>query len=650
MADKEISAIADAASLTGSELIHLIQGGNSRKTTAQDIANLGGGSGGGSSAQVFEGWSYDLEGGSVINLVGATSTPYSCTEEVFNTPGGSEWNSVTAVYTVPSSLDGKYIVVGAEIGLTTGYEAGALVFVTYTPNGGSATTVAITDHNDAQRFQCWSRPILVSTGDTFEYTVRTGTASTIDNDTRSFIAGYVIGTAAPASTTKIADWVQEGTIEEAVIVSQGAAAAFDESIREIGNVLYDPDDTTHPYKLVYTGYPGAYDGNDTAIGWASSTDGITWIKQGELTGITRASEDPYLVKDGSTYYIYVEDKDDVPFRDIRCWTSTDFSTWVDEGEVLGPTVSEWDEDDVSSPVVWIEGSTWYMLYEGRTSGGVQRGAVGLATSADGLVWTKEASNPVLAGVNPGEGFDGAIQWTDSIIPDDIRMVEGKYVLGFHALFARHRGYAVDADDEIELVSLGMAVSDDLLTWKDALGQPWSDSGSPNNHMQFHEVGGTPYVIQQDLVEDITMGPIGSTRPVVCEVYRTANQASFPTNSYAIVEYASQNIDSFNGFNFTTNKWEVPYSGFYTIETRTRMDLSATGRIASRVMVEDSGATYTQDVQSYLIDNENTAATIIQDGHIMLFLKAGELVSHEAYVQGGVDGGNLGHSKMTIRKV
>lgn len=40
MADKEISALTAAAALTGAEKLHVDQGGNSRRTTTQDIADL----------------------------------------------------------------------------------------------------------------------------------------------------------------------------------------------------------------------------------------------------------------------------------------------------------------------------------------------------------------------------------------------------------------------------------------------------------------------------------------------------------------------------------------------------------------------------------------------------------------------------------
>jgi hypothetical protein len=46
MADKQTGALTGAGALDGTELVHVVKGGNSRKTTTQDISDLGGGGGG----------------------------------------------------------------------------------------------------------------------------------------------------------------------------------------------------------------------------------------------------------------------------------------------------------------------------------------------------------------------------------------------------------------------------------------------------------------------------------------------------------------------------------------------------------------------------------------------------------------------------
>lgn len=275
---------------------------------------------------------------------------------------------------------------------------------------------------------------------------------------------------------RVEDYVFSAVGTGRVIVTVGSTGSWDESIREIGNVVMNPDDEATPYRLVYTGYQGAYVGNNSYIGAATSEDGITWTKLPQL-GISRSSEDPYLVLHNGLYYLYVEDKEAVPFRNIRLYTSPDFTTWTDVGIVLDIGTG-WEAEDVSSPVVWVEAGTFYMLYEGRASG--QGGAVGLATSTDGVNWTKSPSNPVITGVNPSFGFNGAFKWATHLVPDDIRKIGNTYVLTSHPYLANQvatPGFFV-----------GLSLSEDLINWTDPLGHP-AGTGDDDTAMYFERPEG-----------------------------------------------------------------------------------------------------------------------------------------------------------------
>lgn len=238
------------------------------------------------------------------------------------------------------------------------------------------------------------------------------------------------------------------------VIPVGTSEDWDEHIGEIGNVIYDADGGTKKYRTFYTGHQGSYVGNEVYIGYAYSADGITWTKAGKV--ITRALEDPYVVKNGSTYYLFAEDKEDVPFRNIRRYHSSDCETWTDDGDVLdvqsGGTPTDWEASDVSSPIVWIENGTWYMFYEGR--GGGYGGKIGLATSSDGLNWVRDANNPVFDAGETGE-------WDDTnVVSDDIIKIDGVYYLCYH-------GYG----SETVTWACGMATSSDLYNWTRYTGNP-----------------------------------------------------------------------------------------------------------------------------------------------------------------------------------
>ena len=78
---------------------------------------------------------------------------------------------------------------------------------------------------------------------------------------------------------------------------------------------------------------------------------------------------------------------------IHLLTSKDGLKWTMKGNVLQRRQdSGWENEGVGTPVVWREGTRWYMLYE---AGGP--GDIGLAVSKDGKAWTRNENNKPLHG-------------------------------------------------------------------------------------------------------------------------------------------------------------------------------------------------------------------------------------------------------------
>lgn len=212
----------------------------------------------------------------------------------------------------------------------------------------------------------------------------------------------------------------------------------DYRIREPGNVLYDPADVSAPYKFFYTGYATLPYPGDEKVHYAYSLDGSTWVKSASNPVIAARAEDPYVLKIGSTYYLYAEDKTAVGEDKIKRWHSSDCVTWTDDGQITGIA-------DCQSPIVWKEGSTWYLLYEHYPTAPQD---IRLATSSDGLAWTNETTNPVFSASDT--------QWAGTtVVPDDIYKSDGIYYMSYH-------GYDVAAGVFRE----GVAKSTDLLSWTD----------------------------------------------------------------------------------------------------------------------------------------------------------------------------------------
>ena len=208
------------------------------------------------------------------------------------------------------------------------------------------------------------------------------------------------------------------------VIPVGAALAWDEKIREIGNVLYEPEDAGREYKIWFSAYSGVYGpATLTVIGYAYSSDGITWTKVqciGVSPDAAHGAEDPYIVKLGDTYYMYFELRDGTVTHQIARAYSTDCVNWTYEQVVLSvDALSAWENADVASPNNWIEDSTWYMIYEGRRlPGGL--GTIGMAESVDGLTWT-DRTQIIAAG--PAGKFDD-----EQTVPHDIIKLGSTYYL------------------------------------------------------------------------------------------------------------------------------------------------------------------------------------------------------------------------------
>jgi predicted GH43/DUF377 family glycosyl hydrolase len=196
-------------------------------------------------------------------------------------------------------------------------------------------------------------------------------------------------------------------------VLQGTPAAFDANGVSGADVVYDATDLVAPYKMWYSGQSGVFGG----IGYATSTDGITWTKftnGGALpvpvldhgapgSADSFSAADPSVLKDGSTWKMWYTG-DDSNKRRIAYATSPDGVSWTKGGKVIAPEdpgASANIAFGAFSPTVWKTNSGFSMLLTGRkiVGGNVYATKIMESTSTDGLTWTgpSPALNP--SGVN-----------------------------------------------------------------------------------------------------------------------------------------------------------------------------------------------------------------------------------------------------------
>ena len=157
--------------------------------------------------------------------------------------------------------------------------------------------------------------------------------------------------------------------------------------------VLDVDDDIEVFKIWYrhmvVGSP-----NVNSIYYAESLDGYNWTHYASNPVVGPGVAYPNVYKIDGTYYMSVSKYAVTTNYDI--YTSSNGISWTlakSDALVSGGS-GDWD-NLLGNMFIWKEGTnSWYMTYEATISGSVCWN-VGLATSTDGLTWTKYESNPVI---------------------------------------------------------------------------------------------------------------------------------------------------------------------------------------------------------------------------------------------------------------
>ena len=221
-----------------------------------------------------------------------------------------------------------------------------------------------------------------------------------------------IGCVALSLSFVLAFWVSAGLAQTEwekypgnPVLELGPSGAWDDSEVANPSVLVGQAN----YKMWYAGH----DGSTKRIGHATSPDGIVWIKHpcnpvlnlgAGGTWDDGVVADPSVLFDGTEYKMWYRGGDGLHLR-IGLATSPDGITWTKYpgNPVLDLGLAgSWDDYHVKYPSVLFDGIEYKMFNEGFDGSAYK---IGLATSQDGVVWTKHPDNPVLDLGPPGEWDD-----------------------------------------------------------------------------------------------------------------------------------------------------------------------------------------------------------------------------------------------------
>ena len=189
---------------------------------------------------------------------------------------------------------------------------------------------------------------------------------------------------------------------------------------------------------------------------------------------------PSVIDVSSTYYMYYEGLNTTTFTHaIGVATSTDGVNWTKgSGPVLQATVGAWDSTEVRYPTVVKNGSNYLMVYQGTGTGT----ALGLATSTNGTSWTKHSGAVVTT--------TGLIS---SYVPASLLYISGQYVLY----------YTVDG-------YIGRMTSADGVSWNNvgAVFSPSSNSVTFSRPTVIYD--GTKYRMWYTRIADANDGTIATS--------------------------------------------------------------------------------------------------------------------------------------------
>lgn len=210
-----------------------------------------------------------------------------------------------------------------------------------------------------------------------------------------------------------------------VVLPPGPSGSWDERVRERMSVVYDS--ASRQYKAWYCGHTVAGGEASSDIGYATSPDGVNWTKYAGNPVVSRPQQDqdPCVIKVGNTFWMYIEVTPGYPNLYTDLFTSTDGINWT--ANPSNPVKA-----NAATPLAWVEGSNWYMLYEDYASSAQQN--INLATSADGVTWTDSPSNPV---IQAEAGLD--------VCPDSIIKQNGTYNLYYHGNSLPRNLYSTSTD-------------------------------------------------------------------------------------------------------------------------------------------------------------------------------------------------------------
>jgi predicted GH43/DUF377 family glycosyl hydrolase len=169
---------------------------------------------------------------------------------------------------------------------------------------------------------------------------------------------------------------------------------------------------------------------ETVAGWTK------YPKNPVLGGDLGTCFDLCVLKEGDAYRMWFSWR---PKKSIALVESKDGVQWGKPVIVLGPNKKTDWENDINRPVVIKNGDRYQMWYTGQAKG---KSWIGYATSKDGVTWERMSDKPVLAAEKP---WEKVAVMCPHVIYDDQAKVYRMWYSGGEQYEPNAIGYATSAD-------------------------------------------------------------------------------------------------------------------------------------------------------------------------------------------------------------
>ena len=201
--------------------------------------------------------------------------------------------------------------------------------------------------------------------------------------------------------------------------------------------------------------------DDSGLGWgtvywASSPDGSSWtvapepLSMPEIAGAADVVVGS-LIREGDQFVVYMHVAFDVgghgahefQYSIRRATAPSPTGPWTfDDDPVLIPSDEGWDSKSVQYPSVVRLGDEWRMYYSGYAKSDSEEGpsSIGVATSADGVTWTRRSA-PVFEASPESAWEDGGVRSPTVVIDGD------RLLMLYSGRTGGVRGLAVSNDGE-----------------------------------------------------------------------------------------------------------------------------------------------------------------------------------------------------------